>query len=84
MQEVFQTEGPCWYPATNYYNKIILWGCNDSTDRPEAFPWGFKGDDRFCSIDYRDYPQWKHAVRCVSEKGFGGGHEGTGEIDWNL
>ena len=84
MQEVFQTEGPCWYPATNYYNKIILWGCNDSTDRPEAFPWGFKGDDRLCSIDYRDHPQWKHAVRCVSEKGFGGGHEGTGEIDWNL
>ena len=85
LQELFLTEGPCWYPATEDYHQFVLWGCNTvSFGGTVGNPCGFKGDTRFTSVDYRDSAQWKHAVRCVSEKGFGGSHEGSGEIDWNL
>ena len=85
LKDVFLTEGTCWYPATEWTHRFVVWGCSTAETGGPVEPYYFEGDTRAYHLDNRvQTPGSRNAVRCISEKEAVGSHEGSEEVDWNL
>ena len=86
LQAVFLTEGSCWYPTTDIFGvEFSLWGCNTTTASGKLAPYCFHGDLDNCAPAYSlNQPYRQFPVRCISEGGQNGSHEGSEEVDWGL
>ena len=86
MQEVFLTEGNCWYPSLDIYGQeFYLWGCNTTTVSGALAPYCFWGTRTNCNPSYSlSQPSRMFSVRCITEGAVNGSHEGSEEEDWGL